>query len=623
MGRIIGAAAVCAVAAALLVGGAQSASLSTHVFTVDTTLDTVDNFTGDGICADSGGHCSLRAAIEEADQDGGTTQINLPAGTYNLSLDQLQVNTTISLLGAGARTTIVKQTGAIRVLEVDSGTVGLVGVTITGGDETTTSGDGHPGVGGGIYVAGGASVSLTQVTVSGNTAYVSGGGIDSNGALAVDHSTISGNDALGSSYGIGGGIDDFGSSLSVSNSTISGNYAGTNGGGILAASTTSLVNDTIASNDADGDGAGVFVYGSSQVSAINTLLASNSPDDCSTPGLVSNGYNLADDSTCALTGTGDQQGVAAQLGSLQDNGGTTDTQLPGATSPALDAGFDAACPTDDERGTSRPQGPHCDIGAVEVAVAAPTSFTLTVAVSGSGAVSNGGSISCPGSCSASFASGTVVALTATPSAGSLFSGWSGACSGAGACSVTMNAVASVTATFTSAPSSGSPSGPPAVSPPSVSIAISPAATAESFSTLTATLAHSSATTAAYAWTFGDGTSRSGGAAIGHRYQNAGSYTVTVTVTDSSSGATVASGSALVVIAPKPPAVGLSVTPGQPVAGSAATLYLEIPDGPGTAGDGGVELRGRAHSEWDDALDDAHVRSCRHVHGDRDGNRHRG
>ncbi len=53
------------------------------------------------------------------------------------------------------------------------------------------------------------------------------------------------------------------------------------------------------------------------------------------------------------------------LGALADNGGPTLTHalLPG--SPALDAGNDAACSATDQRGVSRPQGAHCDIGAYE------------------------------------------------------------------------------------------------------------------------------------------------------------------------------------------------------------------------------------------------------------------
>ena len=85
-----------------------------------------------------------------------------------------------------------------------------------------------------------------------------------------------------------------------------------------------------------------------------------------------------------------------------------------------------------------------------------TSYMLTVteAGTGSGSVTSSPSgITCPSTCSASFASGTPVTLTAKASTGSTFTGWSGACSGTGTCSVTMTAAKSVTATFSS---SGSP-----------------------------------------------------------------------------------------------------------------------------------------------------------------------
>ena len=46
--------------------------------------------------------------------------------------------------------------------------------------------------------------------------------------------------------------------------------------------------------------------------------------------------------------------------------GVTWIYLPGAGSPAIDAGLDAQCPDSDQRGVLRPQGAHCDIGSVEV-----------------------------------------------------------------------------------------------------------------------------------------------------------------------------------------------------------------------------------------------------------------
>ncbi|HEX3896261.1 MAG TPA: Ig-like domain-containing protein [Rudaea sp.] len=55
-----------------------------------------------------------------------------------------------------------------------------------------------------------------------------------------------------------------------------------------------------------------------------------------------------------------------KLGPLAENGGFTRTLLPGFGSSAIDTGSDGNCPAMDQRGLSRPQGPHCEIGAVEV-----------------------------------------------------------------------------------------------------------------------------------------------------------------------------------------------------------------------------------------------------------------
>jgi hypothetical protein len=75
-------------------------------------------------------------------------------------------------------------------------------------------------------------------------------------------------------------------------------------------------------------------------------------------------------------------------------------------------------------------------------------LTVSKAGTGSGTVtSSPAGIDCGSTCSASFNSGTVVTLTASPTGGSSFGGWSGACTGTGSCQVTMNQAQSVTATF--------------------------------------------------------------------------------------------------------------------------------------------------------------------------------
>jgi List-Bact-rpt repeat protein/Big-like domain-containing protein/NHL repeat-containing protein len=77
------------------------------------------------------------------------------------------------------------------------------------------------------------------------------------------------------------------------------------------------------------------------------------------------------------------------------------------------------------------------------------SYTLSVSLAGTGSGSVSGSgIICPFTCRNYYASGTVVTLTATPSAGSTFAGWSGGgCSGTGACTVTVSEDQDVTAEF--------------------------------------------------------------------------------------------------------------------------------------------------------------------------------
>ena len=75
-------------------------------------------------------------------------------------------------------------------------------------------------------------------------------------------------------------------------------------------------------------------------------------------------------------------------------------------------------------------------------------LTVTVTPSGGGTVtSSPAGISCPGTCSASFAKGTHVSLSEATNSGYNFTGWSGLCSGSGSCSFTLSSSGSVTANF--------------------------------------------------------------------------------------------------------------------------------------------------------------------------------
>jgi hypothetical protein len=100
---------------------------------------------------------------------------------------------------------------------------------------------------------------------------------------------------------------------------------------------------------------------------LNTILA-DSPSGQNCSGAVSDGgHNLSSDASCNFTNASSLNSISPRLGPLADNGGPTLTMALLAGSPALDAGDDLACPPADQRGIPRPQGSHCDIGALEVA----------------------------------------------------------------------------------------------------------------------------------------------------------------------------------------------------------------------------------------------------------------
>lgn len=91
--------------------------------------------------------------------------------------------------------------------------------------------------------------------------------------------------------------------------------------------------------------------------------------------------------------------------------------------------------------------------AATFAAAPPVTHLLGITLNGAGSVrSDPVGIDCGSTCSAPFANGVEVTLTATPSTGQVFAGWSGACSGTAAtCAVSLTSARNVTASFAAAP----------------------------------------------------------------------------------------------------------------------------------------------------------------------------
>ena len=365
--------------------------IGTGQFLVDSLFDAPDAVPGDDQSDDGFGHSTLRAAVMEANAKAGENTVVLPAGTYTLDVagtgedaaatGDLDVTDHLSILGAGARVTVIDAGAIDRVLHVlDGVSLHLSGLTITGGSADN--------FGGGLFNAGG-DVTITQCIVSGNTAVVRGGGIDNAdlGTLSLAASTVADNTAEGDSSSSGGGISNRSASqLTILSSTVSGNVANGTfaiGGGILNdAASLSLTASTITDNYAQSDGGGV-VHNAGSVHAGNTIVAANTAGG-SNPDVrgafQSDGFNLIGNVGQATGFThgvlGDLVGspgaaIDAMLGPLGDNRGPTDTHALAYGSPAIDAGSAVSAGATDQRGIDRPQDGDADgvylpdVGAVE------------------------------------------------------------------------------------------------------------------------------------------------------------------------------------------------------------------------------------------------------------------
>jgi hypothetical protein len=252
------------------------------------------------------------------------------------------------------------------------------------------------GYGGGIHNEGAGSITVTNSTLSGNSAPYGGAISFENGAatVAISNSTLSLNTATHQ----GGALyNDAGGTVTITNCTFSGNSipgdfgqggAIHNGGSSFDIGRVDIINSTFAGNAA-ATGAAIRNYGNTDpqqtiLTLVNTVLkagqsGSNIVND---NGIVTSlGHNLSSDSAGGdagtnpgglLNATGDIRNTDPHLGPLASNGGSTQTHALLAGSAAINGADEYRAPSADQRGS--PRVDVSDIGSFEAQVIVPAVF---------------------------------------------------------------------------------------------------------------------------------------------------------------------------------------------------------------------------------------------------------
>ena len=247
--------------------------------------------------------------------------------TILLTTGELQVAKNVTVHNNSGESITVSGNNASRAFNINSGTTAaIIGLTISGGAATDGAGIINDG-----------TLTVANSTLTGNAASADGGAIATTAtstSLTLINTTISGNSAAGS----GGGVIVLGGIATSVNSTITNNVADSDnnaagsGGGIRADAGTTTLKNTIVAGNFNEDGptdAADDISGTVDVASSFNLIGTGGA------GGLTNGVN------------NNQVGVAdAGLGSLANNGGTTQTHALLPTSVAVEAGSNANLPAD-------------------------------------------------------------------------------------------------------------------------------------------------------------------------------------------------------------------------------------------------------------------------------------
>ena len=317
---LIAALSALSVTAVLMAAGVAPASAQT--FPVNDTSDAPDANLADGKCASTNQtsthpSCTLRSAMWEAqlvtpaiiDLPPGVFRLTIPPGSEatgpsNVFAGDLDVfnGTDIRINGAGVDATFIDGGNTNRIFDVEAhGTLTLRNLTLENG----------------------------KADFDGATGHSHGGAIHNHGTLTLSRVAVTNSTATSSTHIWGGGAitNAPGATATLSEVTVAGNSTDAQGGGIENKGTLSMIYTTITDNTAPGPfcrrpglapclvhfgarGGGLWLEAGSKTFLADTIVAGNGGgNDCAGPGQVtSTGGNLQGDGSCPFNDPTDQKG---------------------------------------------------------------------------------------------------------------------------------------------------------------------------------------------------------------------------------------------------------------------------------------------------------------------------
>lgn len=302
--------------------------------------------------ANDDGAGSLRQAIEDANDNSGNDTIVFDPVFFSTARIITLTSGEIYIFSNGSLT--INGPGA-NLLTISGGNAS--GIFLMGGADLTLNdlkfANGNSSKNGGAISSGSGDLRINRCAFHNNTAQ-NGGAIEAFGTfLTITQSTFFGNQAQATDGSIGGAIVIFSfegsSTTSITNSTFNQNTA-FRGGAIYKGFPIfggdplelNLSSVTIAGNAATNTGGGAFIIDGG-FNVINSIIAENAGGDI-TGEISSQGYNLIQSTSGTIFTSGAPQstdiiGISPMLAALADNGGGTETMMPMIGSPVIDKGI--------------------------------------------------------------------------------------------------------------------------------------------------------------------------------------------------------------------------------------------------------------------------------------------